>query len=538
MSDGKKSGPGGGDKTPWESMSYEQMLAWLEAASPATVRATADRLATAAAEIEKIGEELKIRPQYVAWKGEGADAFRLWGNDLANATLRLGDFGKQSARWLAEAADIITDVKAAFPRYTSAGEAQRNLDAAHAAPNDPDADTVAQKSSAELTAMKAEKEKADKERARQEAAQQMRRLATAYAWSTSHLNELHRPKFPPPPTKLQPTGYSQDFEVVSYGSGVPATHGPGTGDGPATEQHRPPIAAATGATGQSPAPSLPEVPGPGASVPVPVPGPGADVRPHPLPSMPDPVGMEIDGTAPPKPIPLPDGSPVDLPTGNRPDVGLPRPSDMIPPVVGGLPPTRPGRTVPGGRPSVLPGPGLPQSGTGRLPDGGTGPVMPGGQPAARDTGRSSTGSRPPMPPGTGPMNSSAGAAPRNHGIVGGRPVPPPTGRSVGPPPGTVIGGERARPYGRGPIGMAPGPGIGEPVPQRRTGASERRLPNPNSGIVGGRPRQAKPPGHQPFTEGGSGLARQDTQDDQSEQPDEGREAVRRNAHRAEPPAGD
>lgn len=69
--------PGTGS-TPFEDMSHEQMLAWLVQANPGTVRFAADRLTAAAEEIRRIGEELKVRPQHVEWKGEGADAFRTW----------------------------------------------------------------------------------------------------------------------------------------------------------------------------------------------------------------------------------------------------------------------------------------------------------------------------------------------------------------------------------------------------------------------------------------------------------------------------
>ncbi len=73
------------------------MLAWLDQANAGTVQAAATRLTAAAKEIRKIAEELKVRPQWVEWKGEGADAFRAWTGDLANSTLRLGDFSADSA---------------------------------------------------------------------------------------------------------------------------------------------------------------------------------------------------------------------------------------------------------------------------------------------------------------------------------------------------------------------------------------------------------------------------------------------------------
>ena len=60
---------GGG--TPFEGMSHEAMLAWLDQANSGTVQGAADRLAAAAKEIRKIAEDLKVRPQWVEWKGGG-----------------------------------------------------------------------------------------------------------------------------------------------------------------------------------------------------------------------------------------------------------------------------------------------------------------------------------------------------------------------------------------------------------------------------------------------------------------------------------
>nr|WSZ97048.1 hypothetical protein OH820_16525 [Streptomyces sp. NBC_00857] len=119
--------------------------------------------------IRKIAEELKVRPQWVEWKGEGADAFRTWSGDLANSTLRLGDFSEDSAKWLGRASDAIAQAQVAIPR--DAGSAQANLDAAQAAHNDPDAAAVSSKSASELAALAAGKEKV-----RQEAAAQMVKL--------------------------------------------------------------------------------------------------------------------------------------------------------------------------------------------------------------------------------------------------------------------------------------------------------------------------------------------------------------------------
>ncbi|MGW4750713.1 translation initiation factor IF-2, partial [Streptomyces sp. NPDC004290] len=161
-------GKGSGGGTSFEGISHEQMLAWLDQANSGEVQAAAGRLTAAAEEIRKIAEELKVRPQWVAWKGEGADAFRAWANDLANSTFRLGDFSEDAAKWLGEASGAIATAQASIPRDTKG--AQANLDAAIAAHNDPDSAAVRAKSASELAALKA-----DQEKVRLEAAAQMRK---------------------------------------------------------------------------------------------------------------------------------------------------------------------------------------------------------------------------------------------------------------------------------------------------------------------------------------------------------------------------
>ncbi|MFE4923455.1 WXG100 family type VII secretion target [Streptomyces sp. NPDC056661] len=183
-----------GSGTPFESMSHEEMLTWLDQANSGAIQSAADRLVSAATEIRKIAEDLKVRPQWVEWKGEGADAFRTWSADLANSTLRLGDYSEGASKWLTQASNAIASAQAAIPR-TQAG-AQANLDAALAARNDPDASAVAQKSAETLIATQ--------EANRQEAAAQMRKLAQTYSLSASQMDGLEKPAFPPPPQAIVP----------------------------------------------------------------------------------------------------------------------------------------------------------------------------------------------------------------------------------------------------------------------------------------------------------------------------------------------
>ena len=202
-------GPAGG--TPFEDMSHEQMLAWLDQANSGTVQAAADRLTAAAKEIRAIAEDLKIRPQYVEWKGEGAQAFRTWAGDLANSTLRLGDFSEDAAKWLGQASGAIATAQASIPRDMPGAKA--NLAAANSAHNDPDAAAMSAKSRSELAALTA-----DREKVRLEAATQMRKLGQTYQVSATQMGKLERPKFPPPPTALVPHDVGGSTDLARPGA--------------------------------------------------------------------------------------------------------------------------------------------------------------------------------------------------------------------------------------------------------------------------------------------------------------------------------
>ncbi|MCT9091232.1 translation initiation factor IF-2 [Streptomyces sp. ASQP_92] len=231
-----------GGSTPFEGMSHEAMLAWLDQANSGTVQGAADRLAAAAKEIRKIADDLKVRPQWVEWKGAGADAFRTWSADLANATLRLGDFSEDSSKWLGHASDAIATAQAAIPRDQTG--AQGNLAAAKAAHNDPDASMIARKSTSELAALEA-----DKEKVRQEAVAQMRKLGQAYEQSATQMNGLVRPKFPPPPATIAP-----DNDGSLRRTGVDLDSG-GTGLGTSSPGHAAPAGSVRSGASTSAAPN-------------------------------------------------------------------------------------------------------------------------------------------------------------------------------------------------------------------------------------------------------------------------------------------
>lgn len=389
--------PGTGS-TSFEEMSHEQMLAWLDQANSGTVRLAADRLTAAAEEIRRIGEELKVRPQYVEWKGEGADAFRTWSGDLANSTLRLGDFSDDAAKWLGQASDAIAHVQASIPRDTKT--AQANLNAATSAHNAPDATAATTKSATELTAIAAAKEKV-----RQEAASQMLKLGQSYRLSATQLDGLERPAFPPPPKAVQPP----DVRARGSQSGIARPSG---GDS------RTPVAPA-GHLGvgeiREPKPTSHDG-AVAASAHVPT---AMTIDPS--------VRMGVDSVGTLSQMPSAGAGTSDGPSG----MGQPHSTATTPPD--------------GGTPAFGGNTGNPV-GSGALgrPTAPARPTVTGRSPATPGQGASV-----PNPGRVG--GSSAG------GVVGGRPTGTPTGRPAGAiPRGTVVGAEN--PTGRGPVGSTAGGG--------------------------------------------------------------------------------
>ncbi|MGW1812640.1 WXG100 family type VII secretion target [Streptomyces sp. NPDC002125] len=422
--DHKESGQG----TPFDGMSHETMLAWLDKANSGAIQGASDRLVSAATEIRKIAEDLKVRPQMVEWKGEGADAFRTWSADLANATLRLGDYSEGASKWLAQASDALASAQVAIPR-TDAG-AEANLEAARAARNDPDASAVEKKSLETLLAAK--------ESNRQEAAAQMRRLAQSYAFSASQMDGLEKPVFPPPPGAIVPEREEEARNVSASREFGPA--------------------ASTGATSASTSTT-----GGGIDVPGTV---GAasrgtsDPLSVPVASATRPVDMEIAGTAT-----LPDTPSVTpvaptAPAGGKVDALPP----LTGPVVGGgpvLPPnTSGGKPVSMVRPPTAGGPNLGNNLAGRPARDAS---IVGGRPVAQSTGRPLGG----LPRGNviGGEGTHGGRAPMAHGgglggsggqngIVGGRRLAGETGGMVGgrPQQGRSVG----RPFTPGGTGLVRG----------------------------------------------------------------------------------
>jgi hypothetical protein len=471
-------------RDPFDGMSHEAMLEWLDQANSGSVQAAAEKLKAAAKEIHSIAQDLKVRPQWVKWKGEGAEAFRTWSGDLANATLALGDFSQDSAKWLTRASEAIGTAQASIPRDKASAKA--NLDAATAAHNDPDAAAVASKSSSELQAIAANKEKV-----RQEAAGEMRKLGQAYSLSSTQMDSLPRPKFPPPPKAFVPEVRRRDTAEGYGGATGQASSGASKGA----------VGAVPGATGHA-AVTPDTTPAHRGSVTSAQPTPSIDERPTQM-------GIDSVGT-------LPEVSPP---------VTAPGPSQPGPSVTGQPSPTPPPFTGPvspayGTSRGPLTGRGTGPTARGISPMGNAkGTVRSGGPSVESATGRpSAPGGRGPMMPGqnatsTGRAGAPGGRLPTSNGVAGGRPQPVTGQPSKGIPRGKVMGAEgvtngRGTTSGQGPTGARPttmgatGAPRGESAGRRVAGATGEK-----GGIVGGRPQPQGRANSRSFSSGGSGLVR-------------------------------
>ncbi|MDQ0984445.1 uncharacterized protein YukE [Streptomyces sp. V2I9] len=449
--------------TDFESMTHQQLVALIASANPAGASNLASKLSQASTTITNIGEDLKTYVSGLPWHGEGGDAFRAWGGQMASATLRLGDYSKGASRWMEEVARAIAEAKAAMPPVSETTQARNELTKANGAydtatdpanRNDPDARGLARTAQSDAAAAEARIDAL-----RGEAALRLRKLAQTYEFTAHQVNAETPPTFPPPSAFM--SGWvSNDSYRETQGGGGAATPSPVSGEGPVASA-RPvtggePVAGVTAPLRHGSVADLPQsdIDGPSGRAP--------RVEP--------PTRMEIDGLA-------------TLPTATP-------PSPAAPPV----------GPLPVGTPDSL---GMQATPT--PPVSGTGSTKVPWQPAPPVTGRpGQIGGRPPTLPVQGPMGPGTSARlPHDSGIVGGRPMPPnATGAGRGVPRGLVVGGE-GTPGARGPMGHTPGMGAGGGGARPGASGGGRRYASEAGGIVAGKPRQTNRPGVHPVAGGGA-----------------------------------
>lgn len=448
-------------------MTHEQLLALVESASSEGASQLAGKLSKAASTITKIGDDLMTYTKGLHWQGEGGDAFRAWGTQSASATLYLGQYSEVASRWMGVVAQAIAEAKASMPPASDTAQAKadlrtanKNMDAAQKARNDPDAGKVARDSKADATAAQGRIEAAHAE-----AVQRMRKLAQTYQQSAQQVNGVTPPTFAPP------ASHAEDPDRWRLSDGYQAVPGESGGSAPEAGGSVP---AGPHSAGSAPSGGPGGVPPSSHGTPAPTPDKASvpSLPTAPQPHHPDPASMGIDRVAlPPSP------STLEGPPGPGPSLGRPEP--VTPPPLGTAPPPF-----------------------------GPSPVHPG--PTAPPPGRPSPTARPSLlPSNEGTNNNLGNRTPRDTGIIGGRPTPPNQGRPMpGLPRSNVFGGEHVQ--GRPPVSPATGTGGGGTGLGRPGVVGGRRIAGEAGGTIG---RQPSPSGRsegRPFTPGGTGLVRGST----------------------------
>jgi hypothetical protein len=459
------SGHGGGKpvagKTDFESMSHEQMYELLRSADMHTVSNLSEKLASVAKTVNKIGNDLKGHVMALEWEGKGGEAFREWGNQTANATLKLGEYADSAGKWMGEVSQHIVQAHANMPALSLTTGAKSDLHLA--TEHMKKSDSPSFEKSAMLASSRIEGTRSD-------AAAEMQKLATSYVHAGTQINALKPPTFPPPAHELGTHWVDPHQHVAIPGQAPPVVPGGGS-RATFASKHTTDSNESPGTAYVIPSDGHHEAANPATSV--------SDN--HALPA----AHMEIDSTAPPAAPPGAPGSFGQTPVQDSPKSPA---SGFLPPAFGG----------PGAGPLGYNGARGGESFGGRSGGASGGRLPRLSLPGEFSEGGTSAGAR--------------GALPRSNGIVGGRPIQSSNGQPPSRlPRGTVVGGEEgasSRPAtGRGMPGMRMGGGS-ETGAARNGLVGGRRLASESGGVVG-RPGQAGRMGSRPFSQGGSGLVREE-----------------------------
>ncbi|MEU5977392.1 hypothetical protein [Streptomyces sp. NPDC047315] len=507
-------------RTDFEGHDLNVMIDLVENSKPVDLESAGDSLRKARDGLKSAGEQLKTEVAGVRWEGQGAEAFREFGNALAAHAVVVSTFAGIAATQITAAGMGLASVRGSMPpRDTRVVKHDvRKMPTPEQVDTNPDY----------VAAKKVEQD-------RQEAINQMNRLASYYAVSEQALanqepprfegilkSDVPRPKgerFDPPPSRrrsavsdsrtasIQPVGRRGE-ERRSQGerpTEIPGTPPPANVErDPSTviDGVAPPVASPPTNPNSAPpvAPVGPVAPptGPTGTPPV---APISPVGP-----VTGPVTGKTVGPVPTSPVSKAMGGPGKT-SGTPPFTATGQPGVPGRPSITGTPTATPSTNSPVGRPSgpMTGGPSN-QGPVGRT--GGPGAAGPYTNNQQQMLGRPNTTGGPVSgQPTTGRANSGPAGTRHGQGIIGGtaqRPTGGPAGSRV--PRGTVIGAE--------------GPGTTRPT-QGRTGQSGvvgansgnaarptgRGTPSVN-GVVGA-PRQGSSsnarPGKSGFTTGGSGL---------------------------------
>ncbi|WKK25555.1 hypothetical protein QZH56_08140 [Streptomyces olivoreticuli] len=387
-------------KGKFDDATLEELYAMVAGGQPKQINDAADALLKAFTDINDLGGELQAHVERVKWEGEGGEAFRNWGAELAKQTLKLADYTLKVGINIGFAGQSLGEAKSSMPAvepcYADAAKEKARLDGA--------------------------------ESNRQEAIKAMERLDSYYRTVHTDVAGLEEPKFPRLPAGLVPVyqGYERPDGASASTGGAAASGGAGsnafmpTADGVgAAARHEPSHPSGEGRYGSTGAVPGADRPAQTAIDAVALPQAPDNVTRHPVTHLPvdrpDPRGPVMPGPLVPA---MPSGSQRGIEVPRTPAIGRPEQVSTPRPegipraggrdgIVGGMParsgsqsavPRLPRGTVVGEERTV----NGPQAGT------AAGPRGTAGAPGARTGGPMGMGGHPVGGGTSGPRNAYAG----------------------------------------------------------------------------------------------------------------------------------
>ncbi|GAA0373401.1 hypothetical protein [Streptomyces blastmyceticus] len=164
-------------KGKFDDATLEELYAMVAGGRPKQINDAADALLKAFTDINDLGGEIQAHVERVKWEGEGSEAFRNWGAELAKQTLKLADYTLKVGINIGFAGQSLGEAKSSMPAvepcYADAAKEKARLDGA--------------------------------ESNRQEAIKAMERLDSYYRTVHTDVAGLEEPKFPTLPDGIFPS---------------------------------------------------------------------------------------------------------------------------------------------------------------------------------------------------------------------------------------------------------------------------------------------------------------------------------------------
>ncbi|MEU1947211.1 hypothetical protein ABZ554_33420, partial [Streptomyces sp. NPDC020125] len=184
------------DRTGMGQRGLAELVSMIQNADWRALSTKATALQDAETALDKIGDELKKRVQWVEWDGDGGDAFREWGDEFAKQVMKLASYAGGVGGVMLHASDMLKEAITQMPEVPAG-----NLN------DDPETLSKLQKKSDGL---------------RDKFAPYMTRVANAYQSGADSFSFHEPPVFKPLPTQVLP-----DDQHAGGQSGYGASEGTG-----------------------------------------------------------------------------------------------------------------------------------------------------------------------------------------------------------------------------------------------------------------------------------------------------------------------